>query len=1292
MASRADDPQRLTCSPLGDRLATNYDVLFLRLLHEQRRLEHEQALVCLKAIDASPSPAPTAYQLVLRERLVDQALARITHVRVLAHFESNGQLVAHMPPEQAARGVSDEGPVLEPESTDRYYDLGIAGENLEGYHLGPLIRHGPCYSSYRGRGPTNERVRILTLSTRFEEHPQLLRAVTTELRAWHGFRHESGSGPLQLGRTSARQGRPAQLVVVYPESPGQSLDAFLAEHGPLPAEEALDLVLDVCTVLARAHSKGLRVGDVRSGNVIFDGERARLIDLGLSRANCIAAGHGRLGLPFGHPSCLAPEVLQEKIERPTAASDVYAMGILFYELICGQLPYRDQSPQAMLEHHLGTALPPPPPEVHFSSATAGVVLRMTAKLVEERAQDCAALVVALKEFRAGRPFKIPVGTPEASAGVGPTSHDEWTDISTRAATKAPARDWTESMIDRAPAVGPSDLEILASGNLMLSDPQMSGRLPPALLAKLMPSIPSALAAPPEPLPAETAPVEVEVEVEPPAESGPPVRIGAKLGRGAVGASYKGRFRGRAGEVAVKVISRKFSQHKEILDKILGDLREATQVKHQNVLAVLDVVDAEGRNVAICELSSGQTLRAVLDERGRLPVDEAMALIRDLASALEAGQSLGLGHGDIRAEKVYLEATRARLADFGHARGACLGAGLGKYGLFFGHPHYLAPEILQNRLERATPQSDLYALGVLFYEVVCGKRPFEEPGIKKNLLAHLKTPVPAPPSEVRLPPSLADVILRLLAKDPAERIGSVAELTRALDESLEASMTSAESVAGASAAGISAVHVEEFDPMASSIGNAARVEWGERSQVISQPREGWSKTKIKQAERVGPSWDAQATANELYADLEKADLAAVVLEAAKSAPKKTGRGGRGKKKEGSGKRTLLLAGAFVGLIGVMGAVIALRDDDKGGKSSGSTTPGGDGPLRPPPRDPQADEDRKKKELAEAERAIGEFERRGQSAFERDDFAELAKLPAEVFAQGQLSRPEVRKAIAELEKRVAQKAEARVAKDTTNFKAFVKAEDLGRAGRVLTKLKAWAPPTVDLSELIKTLDMARIAEESLFSPLADPKSKRGPERFERLLSRKLEGFQKTGRCYSNGGAVVLYKRAALLARDFRPLRGGKPSVGATPSGIPALALAGSRRTPAVVTWIPTLAMPVEVTLKVVPERGARVALVVGVDAKGRNGLGISTEGESVTLGMRGLAGASGAKVSEPIEFTLRCLKVGGGIQMDVRVVGKSTHNANQRLSPDRLRGSCGVVVQGKAWLVGFKVKALIDPGFK
>ena len=1330
-------------------MATNYDVMFLRLLIEGGRLRREQGLACLKRIDGT-RPAPNAAQVLLLDRLVDESEARACHERVMAHFAQSGEVVAQMSREDAMAGVSGElralpkrspvgaarpeparsepassgppssgPPSSEPPSSEpepRYFDLGTAGEGLEGYQLGPLIAHGTCYSSYRGRGPAGEPVRILTLSSRFQGYPELEAEVGGELTAWLGFRHRSGSGPLKLGKTLARGDRPAQTVAVYPASEGQLLSEFLAEHGPLESEEALDLVLDLCEFLAAAHPKGLAVGDLRSDGVLYDGERALLLDLGLGRANCVASGYAGHGIPFGHPGYLAPEVIQDRQREPAPASDIYALGILFYELICGQLPY-EGGPLEQLEQHFASPLPPPPEEVSFSTTTAGVILRMTAKTLAERAQSAPALAKALAEFRAGRTFRIPVGRVDPlPLGAEPVSHDEWADTAARAA-EGEGRDWTESMLDATPRVGPSDLQPLASGSLEFGRDfeldlelgvaipgggPVSARLPREMRARLLAEAESEEDGPgddPEPEtqlgPRPSAPA--------PAER---VHVGEKLGRGAIGASYEGSVPGRAGPLVLKAISRKFVQHTEILAQLRQDLRQACGVQGETVVAVLDLIEADERDLIVSERAAGQTLRHVLAGRPRLSLDEVVGLARDLSRALGAGLAAGMSHGDIRPDKVYLdEAGRARLADFGHARGSCLGAGLGKYGLFFGHPHYVAPEVLSQRKEQPELASDLYAVGVLLYEALCGVLPFRGQGIRKTLLAQLKQPLPPPPAGLVVPHALAETIIRLTNKDPRQRYASLEDLNQALDVALEASMASGEALRLSDVG--SAPQVEEFDPLASSMGGEAREAWGARSQETARPPRDWNRDKIAAAERSGPQWDgAQVTAGELYADLEK-DLAGPLADAVSGSRrgKKPGAGSSRSSRSTQGKsgkpskptkggeagqaksRLPLVVGlGALGLV-ALGLAFAFGFGPGKGEGKGAPSPARVAGVTPNPgqsaaasvADPAPSGGESagaggRKELLES------FRSEVRSLIEQGRFGQAVALKLPEALKRDAAALQVH---ADLVAEAQKAASAKLGTFRPRFQQHLSQDRFAAAEEVIGEIRAWAP-VLTVAGWEGEVKDATAREADSFLQMRQRLSLAAVNENPLMLTN---GLQKGAvRAYASGGLVGQYLSARDLVKDTLFVRGPASSeVTPAPSGVRGLYLSAGRQ-PLVAAWRPELRACLRVRLRL-ELRQACGAVLVGVDSSGREGVGIDFRAIQAELSRRGVS-RQGSAEAQPLDGPLDLeltLREGARPQLMFQVGSEARRI---ELAPDRLPGRLGVAVdRGEAWIVRLEVWALV-----
>jgi len=182
-----------------------------------------------------------------------------------------------------------------------------------------------------------------------------------------------------------------------------------------------------------------------------------------------------------------------------------------------------------------------------------------------------------------------------------------------------------------------------------------------------------------------------------------------------------------------------------------------------------------------EYVRGVTLRYMLDQTRRLPYSAGLRLAKQLCSGLAAAHAVGVLHRDIKPENLILEPTgNAKLMDFGIARPIDrLTPGQTQAGFIVGTPQYLAPEILQGK--EADPRADIYACGIVLYEIFAGGLPFEGPTAMDVMVKHLREePVPPSTRWHEIPPPLEAAILRCLKKDPGERYRSVAELLRDLE--------------------------------------------------------------------------------------------------------------------------------------------------------------------------------------------------------------------------------------------------------------------------------------------------------------------------------------------------------------------------------------------------------------------------------------------------------------------------------------------------------------------------------
>jgi DNA-binding beta-propeller fold protein YncE/predicted Ser/Thr protein kinase len=252
------------------------------------------------------------------------------------------------------------------------------------------------------------------------------------------------------------------------------------------------------------------------------------------------------------------------------------------------------------------------------------------------------------------------------------------------------------------------------------------------------------------------------------------RLEALLGRGGMGVVYRAHDLALDRNVALKILSPELAEDERFRERFLTESRLAASIDHPNIIPVYDAGEVAGELYIAMRYVDGSDLKRMLAE-GPLPRERAIAIVSQVAGALDAAHERGLVHRDIKPSNVLLdERGHGYLADFGLSRrlgepGAALGAAQS-----LGTIDYVAPE--QIRGEEVDGRADLYSLGCLLYECVTGKPPFARPSDAAVLFAHLEEEPPAAPG-------LEDVMRTALAKDPDDRFQTGRELVEAARKAL-----------------------------------------------------------------------------------------------------------------------------------------------------------------------------------------------------------------------------------------------------------------------------------------------------------------------------------------------------------------------------------------------------------------------------------------------------------------------------------------------------------------------------
>ncbi|HEU5358680.1 MAG TPA: protein kinase, partial [Gemmatimonadales bacterium] len=257
-----------------------------------------------------------------------------------------------------------------------------------------------------------------------------------------------------------------------------------------------------------------------------------------------------------------------------------------------------------------------------------------------------------------------------------------------------------------------------------------------------------------------------------------------LGAGGMGVVYRAMDTQLHEPVAIKTL-KPDAMGAENVERFKQEIRLARRITHRNVVRTHDLGEADGTLFITMEYVEGKSLAEVLKKRGRLPVGVALTVARQLCRALEAAHEMGVIHRDIKPQNLVVDPTGVlKVMDFGIARlseGRPEGAkGLTAVGTVIGTPEYMSPEQLMGA--ELDARSDLYSAGAVLFECVTGRAVFEAPNVTALIIKHVEEEPVDPRTLVpEVPHDLALLILKALAKAPAARFQSAAEMGEALDE-------------------------------------------------------------------------------------------------------------------------------------------------------------------------------------------------------------------------------------------------------------------------------------------------------------------------------------------------------------------------------------------------------------------------------------------------------------------------------------------------------------------------------
>src|SRR5947209_116290 len=282
-----------------------------------------------------------------------------------------------------------------------------------------------------------------------------------------------------------------------------------------------------------------------------------------------------------------------------------------------------------------------------------------------------------------------------------------------------------------------------------------------------------------PAEAETSDLDIFSVVHPGGVLGGRYEILELLGAGGMGAVYKAKDREVDRLVAIKVIRRELAAKPDVVRRFKQELILARKVTHKNVIRIYDLGEAEGVKFITMEFVEGRDLRTILTERGKLPPEEAAGIIAQVCRALDAAHSEGVVHRDLKPQNIMLDKQgKVTVMDFGIAR-SMETPGMTQTGVLVGTPEYMSPE--QAKGEEADARSDLFSLGIIFYELLTGKSPYRASSAVAMLVKRAQErAVPPVREDPSIPRDLSDVAVKCLETDPQRRYQSAQEVLRDLE--------------------------------------------------------------------------------------------------------------------------------------------------------------------------------------------------------------------------------------------------------------------------------------------------------------------------------------------------------------------------------------------------------------------------------------------------------------------------------------------------------------------------------
>jgi len=535
---------------------------------------------------------------------------------------------------------------------------------------------------------------------------------------------------------------------------GVDLRRLVSSSLGLPLPEALDLAIQAAEGLQAIHDVGIVHRDLKTPNLMRDRHgRVKVMDFGIAKQarGPAAASLTATGMILGTPEYMSPE--QAGAGKVDERSDLYALGVVLFEMVTGHVPFRGETPMATALMQIREAPPLDGP------AAAGIVDDLLPLLRRALAKDPAA------RFQTAREMALAMAALRERFGASPRSAAAPTSIGSHPTvvegalpTQKGEPTWHEATRSTG-ALGPQGQDTALVG----------GELAPTQA----------------PFPTRRSTTFAAGDV-----IAGRYRVVRFVAQGGMGEVYEADDLELGGKLALKTVKPEIAAQAGAIDRFKREIAMARKVTHPSVCRIFDLGrhrSADGIEVTFLtmEMLTGVTLSDRIRARGRLGPAEVLPLATQMGKALDAAHAAGVVHRDFKCSNVMLVSTstgeRAVVTDLGLARAIAPDhetAALTGTGDVVGSPAYMAPEQVAG--EDIGPAADVYAFGIVLFEMVTGRWPFVG---DTPLSTAAKRLTERPPSPRTIVPDLdgrfTDTILRCLERRPPDRFPTAGEAARAL---------------------------------------------------------------------------------------------------------------------------------------------------------------------------------------------------------------------------------------------------------------------------------------------------------------------------------------------------------------------------------------------------------------------------------------------------------------------------------------------------------------------------------